>query len=113
MIDWDEDESRQETLQKQQVDVQKKVAKAYETVFMSESGQIVWADLCVQYQRDNSPTIVVDDGRVDVNATLISVGQQNVLKYIINQAVMHDYSNSIKQRQEQLNVRRKSNNINE
>lgn len=110
MIDWSEEEERREQLEKNQKEVQKAVFKAYETFFESDAGQIVWADLCVQYNPDSPPTITNND-TVDVNATLISVGQHNVLKYIMNHSMMHDYSNSIKQRQEQLNVRRKSDNI--
>jgi len=89
-----------------------KVAKAYEDFFSSNAGELIWADLCTQYQPDSPPTIDIS-GIVDVNATMVAVGQHNVLKYIINQSMVHEYSNSIKQRQEQLNVRRKSDNVND
>ena len=113
MIDRDEEQERQEQQKKNNENARKAVLKAYEVFFQSPEGQTIWADLCVQYKTEESVGITSSDGRVDVNATLIHVGQQNVLKYIMAQSIEHDYSNSIKQRQEQLNVRRKSDNIHE
>ena len=113
MIDWDEDDKRREQLERSQDESKKLVSSAYEKFFSSKEGQLIWADLCMQYLPDNPTTIYLNDGSVDVNATMISTGQHNVLKHMMNQSIQNDFSNFLKQRQEQLDVRRKSINVNE
>lgn len=103
------EESRREQQEGDQSNSKEIVDRAYEEFFKSNAGQVIWADLCVQYNPHMPSTIA--DGHLDVNATLVSLGQHNVLKYIINQSTQHDYSHSIKQRQEQIDVRNRANNI--
>ena len=113
---WDDDwyKGSDKTQQEKVAELQEKnkdiVDRAYAEFFTSTAGQIIWADLCVQYHPD-VPASISQRQMLDVNATLVSLGQHNVLKYIMDNYAGHDYSNSIKQRQEQLNVRDRANNI--
>jgi len=109
---WDEqrkiDESKKiEELQEKNKGI---VDRAYADFFTSESGQIVWADLCVHFLPE-IPASIAPGQMLDVNATLVSLGQHNVLKYILSNSIEHEYGNISKQRQEQLNVRNRANNI--